>query len=357
MEKKGGAGIIIAVILGILIIGGGVSYFVFSGGEDSRDTDLIESSTTEVSGSVKYADDGSCSNSKYSVDKNGRLTKESQEKLESAIIEKGDSALEGITNLDCLKYLGDGIAHTPLKDISLLANLKNLTYLGLTGTSISDISPLSELKNLDTIDLDSTNISDISPLSELKNLEILRIRKSFISKEDCLSLRASSPNADPFYWDCKDSNVIEYSCFNEEYSTYVEDFVGRLSGESIIVLTEESEKKLRKAITENGGSALGGISDLTCLESLYLSSSGQIDGSDLDISAIGSLKNLKGFYLRETCISDISVLYELKNLEEVDLLSSACGILGEDCLDLIQKLPNAKVYCFDKDIPALNIDL
>lgn len=73
-----------------------------------------------------------------------------------------------------LKYCTDLVAldlgHHNIKDISLLANMKNLQVLILGDNLIRDISPLAELKELQYLELFTCKVKDISPLAELPNL-------------------------------------------------------------------------------------------------------------------------------------------------------------------------------------------
>ncbi|EAG1723523.1 hypothetical protein BBW79_14345, partial [Listeria monocytogenes] len=62
-----------------------------------------------------------------------------------------------------------------ISDISLLANLTNLSTLYLNNNQISDISPLANLTNLSTLYLNNNQISDISPLANLTSLSTLSL--------------------------------------------------------------------------------------------------------------------------------------------------------------------------------------
>ena len=59
---------------------------------------------------------------------------------------------------------GRSINSNSVSDLSPLAGLTNLTFLGLSDNSISDISPVAELNNLTSLSLGNNNISDISPV-------------------------------------------------------------------------------------------------------------------------------------------------------------------------------------------------
>lgn len=137
-----------------------------------------------------------CSNSLYETETNWPsgltgLTNESQEKLENALKEQGDSALWGISDLDCLGTLDLSI--TGISDLSPLSKLTNLKDLFLTSTGVSDLSPLIGLTKLQTLSLSATPVRDISPLMNLENLNILTLLDTQVSEEDCNSLKSALP--------------------------------------------------------------------------------------------------------------------------------------------------------------------
>lgn len=258
MLKKGGARIIIGIIIGVLLIGG-VLYFVFSGGENSG-TNLIGKSSP--AGKMIQDPDGLCHNSEYSTEhwtsRGGTtfilLTDGSEDKLKEKINSEGNPALNGISNLACLTHLSLGFLTTygenvditdvsalsglvnleyldldslrNLNDISGIAPLTKLEFLGVTGDhqgnklrDLEDFSALSGLTNLKRLDLYDTKISDLSMLSKMNKLEYLELfycnyLEDFsgiygldnlgeielgytgISDEDCDALKAALPNTD-----------------------------------------------------------------------------------------------------------------------------------------------------------------
>ncbi len=76
---------------------------------------------------------------------------------------------------------GRSINSNSVSDLSPLAGLTNLTFLGLSDNSISDISPVAELNNLTSLSLGNNNISDISPVAGLNNLTSLLLWDNSIS--------------------------------------------------------------------------------------------------------------------------------------------------------------------------------
>lgn len=84
------------------------------------------------------------------------------------------SALEGLTNLEYL----DVQENYRITDISSLANMTEITWLGLHYNKISDVSPLAGLPNLSDLDLFHNEVSDIYPLLDLPSLTSLDLREN-----------------------------------------------------------------------------------------------------------------------------------------------------------------------------------
>jgi internalin A len=80
------------------------------------------------------------------------------------------SPLSALTELEGLQILGNQI-----KDISPLAELTNLRSLLIGGNPITDISPIAELKELRFLELVACPVMDFSPLLELPNFEYLEM--------------------------------------------------------------------------------------------------------------------------------------------------------------------------------------
>ena len=68
-----------------------------------------------------------------------------------------------------------------MSDISPLANLTNLTWLGLDSNQISDISALAGMTALNWLFIENNQITDISALANLVSLTILRLTSNQIS--------------------------------------------------------------------------------------------------------------------------------------------------------------------------------
>lgn len=163
-------------------------------------------------------------------------------------------------------------------------------------------------------------------------------------------------------------------CSNSDYST--EQSVRGVQ------LSYRSRRELEEAIEKEDDSALQGISDLTCLEYLdlsdmdlsdisplnnlvdlkeldlrntrvsdvyYLSTLVKLEKLDLqgtdvsDIHYLRYLENLEELNLKDTDVSDVSPLDTLINLEELNLEDTQVSY--EDCEELKEELPQARIYC------------
>ena len=86
------------------------------------------------------------------------------------------SAVAGLTKLTYL-----GLRDNNISDISAVAGLTKLTYLRLWGNNISDISAVAGLTKLIYLRLSDNNISDISAVAGLTQLVGLGLRNNNIS--------------------------------------------------------------------------------------------------------------------------------------------------------------------------------
>ena len=62
-----------------------------------------------------------------------------------------------------------------VSDVTPLASLTKLEYLGLHGTDLGDLTPLAKLTNLKTLYLSCTPVFDLTPLGRLTRLEALHL--------------------------------------------------------------------------------------------------------------------------------------------------------------------------------------
>ncbi|MFH1500964.1 MAG: leucine-rich repeat domain-containing protein [archaeon] len=173
--------------------------------DDDSGSDLVACSNSEYKTEI-YMD--------YSVSENKvKLTDGSVDKLADNIRDNGNSALDGIKDLDCLNTvviepisgLSDisalssltnlqqlTITYNDVSDLSPLSNLKSLTFLNLQGNDITDVSPLSGLTELTNLNLVSnSDLADISPLQGLNNLNYLYLQRTLITMDTCQDFKDS----------------------------------------------------------------------------------------------------------------------------------------------------------------------
>jgi len=123
--------------------------------EDGTPIGPLVTHTEGATGSI--GGEGPCSNSEYSTTlsadgKYVELTADSKEKLNDKISVEGLSALNGISDLQCLEYFefdGDQCGNIYISDLSPLENLTYLKILVITGHNITDILPLFRLTELE----------------------------------------------------------------------------------------------------------------------------------------------------------------------------------------------------------------
>ena len=79
-----------------------------------------------------------------------------------------------------------GLAHSTIKDVSILEELEGLRLLDLSFTELKDISSLAKFKKLCVLLLNNTDVKDLSPLAGLKELRDLYLNNTAI--QDVLPL-------------------------------------------------------------------------------------------------------------------------------------------------------------------------
>ena len=78
----------------------------------------------------------------------------------------------------CTELVSLDIGHCNFRDISCLANLKNLRALILTDNFVTDISPLAGLEKLEFLELNDNDIESAEPLRNLGNIRMVNLYKS-----------------------------------------------------------------------------------------------------------------------------------------------------------------------------------
>ena len=204
--------------------------------------------------------------------------------------------ISDISSLAALKNLSTLYLHHTfiLSDVSPLADLENLSWLDLSGNRISDVSPLADLENLRNLALSGNRISDISALAALKNLTRLTLNENHIL--DFSPIADLIPNLNIY----ENSNQISLTAaVDPEASVHIPDPV------------------LRTAIENELGKPQG--TTITQAEMATLISLSPHVYVIRDLTGIEFAINLRGLYIWDNQISDVSALRALENLEELVL--------------------------------------
>ena len=256
----------------------------------------------------------------------------------------------------CIDDLNEFYPTGDISDISDLTLLKNLKRLTFAGNQITDITPLFELsslevlwlycnpirslegiealQNLESIDVSNTEISDITPLLEIPSLYSIDISNTYVSSIDgienlphLIDLRISGTNVS----DVSALKKLDYSFSNWSGgftlfvgSSYIRDYsalqsipsfkeLAIISRRSDLYLPYLEGKSVQRLILEESDirsvDELRGIQDLEELELSYSSQLVSLDGLEVH-------SKLTGIRLTEcTGVEDYSVLLELPYLK------------------------------------------
>lgn len=171
-----------------------------------------------------------------------------------------------------------------LKSFDMLGNLQNLRSVKIDSDALYSIEFVKNLNNLETLEIDGGELKSIEALKNKQGLKRLVI-------ENCYTIQ--------------DYDIIAALPDLEELVV-----VGTWVRESI---KWDNLKKLKSlSITDaDYTNIMKELPKLSALEELSLSSVGE------DILSIGELSNLKRLTLTGTSDIDVSVLYNLSNLEEI----------------------------------------
>ena len=216
------------------------------------------------------------------------------------------SPLANLTQLTRLDLIATGVS-----DVSVLAALTQLTYLGLSWTDVSDVSPLANLTQLTTLILDNTAVSDVSPLAGLTQLTYLILESTAVSDVSPLAALTQLTSLDLWNTGVSDvsplANLTQLTTLNLS-STAVSDI------SPLAALTQLTTLSL-------GGTAVSDISPLTALTQLTTLSLGGTAVSD--VSPLANLTQLTWLGLNRTAVSDVSPLSALTQLTYLVLADTA----------------------------------
>lgn len=191
-----------------------------------------------------------------------------------------------------------------IKELSGIELVYQLESIQLRGNRITDITPLANLKNLHSLDLEENPIADITPILDLPALQEVWLDGTFFAE-----LVEWEPTTYP-------------SALSRSF-----DALNQLRGKDIHVSHNGSNRfdwwvlfdpKLLILVMQAVGTNdhelslddLMGLRDLEAYEPAYCIG---------DLSGVEYAFNLNSLYLRDQNISDISPLYYLPELQQVDL--------------------------------------
>ena len=231
------------------------------------------------------------------------------------------------------------LSNNPITDLRPLETLINLEKLSLENTTVSDISLLAGLKGLRSLDLSHNHISDIRPLARLTELRTLLLKENPITDLTLLAgLNLTDLKYDVVGQPTRQTDLAEAWMPDRALRAAVPGEIGLLPG---VPLTKEKMQgvgyinvagkgisditglefatNLRELdLSQNPITDLHPLANLTTLERLYLSDVSP-NTPTLDLRPLVTLINLKELSLKNSKVSDISLLARLTELRSLDL--------------------------------------
>lgn len=202
--------------------------------------------------------------------------------LRRLICRRGET-LTTIAVHDNLTYL-DLLDSFKIRDLSSLANHKNLEFLRVGGTSIQNIEWISSCVNLTEVDLSGCyELHDLSPLSNLKKMHTLNI------------------------W-CSGANSINWI---EQCTALVSLNVQWAKTADLTPISRVPNLKVLRA---SGAADCAWVSQCTQLEELDFSGSVQLE----DFTPLASLCSLKKLKASSTGVKKLGFLKQCNQLEYID---------------------------------------
>jgi len=217
-------------------------------------------------------------------------------------------------------------------DLTPLAELTQLTELGIYETKVTDISPLAKLTKLTTLKIRDTLLNDITPLASLTDLRELELIGNWeltditplasLNKLTKLGIYGN-PIAD--LSPLKGLSNLEHLHLQSIKITELTPLA------KLTNLTTLEIQNSRETLTD-----LTQLRGLTNLEHLLLASN-QIT----DLAPLTALRELTNLSLADNKISDVTPLTELTNLTELDLRKNPIPL---DQKAMLRKaLPNCRI--------------
>ena len=230
---------------------------------------------------------------------------------ETAVKDVLDISMGGITVKSDAKVLD--LSGQNLTDISAITACPDLERLNLSGNNISDLSPLMNLQHLQWLDVSNNQISDMRPLMGLPSLEYVDASGNYISNTAAVGAMSKLKQLNLSYNEISDfsglRNLSNLSFLSLKATGLNDDALGYL-----IYL----QNLLQLEIDDNYGISGDAVNDmLRYIGNCALSHSAlvyfdYVEGNKLRRDAVE-------VDLSSMCISDISGLGNMTNIERLDL--------------------------------------
>ena len=239
----------------------------------------------------------------------------SNSQIENAVREALDHPEGEIYSRQLLLIVDLDLSSREISSLDGIEQLRNLIRLNLQNNQINDIARLQNLTKLEYLNLEKNNFSDLAPLKSLTNLEYLNINsneslRDFTPIESLVNLRKLSMGNLPISGEKLDFNALEDLEYLYLRNCQLSDinFISSLSNLKYLNLHSNADIQ-----------SIEPLKNLIKLEKLILANV-SIQDQMIFLADLGQLKYLN---LRNTRISNISVLANMPNLEYLNLHSNA----------------------------------
>ena len=238
------------------------------------------------------------------------------------------------------------LQYNQIIDASPLANLTNLSHLGLTGNQeLMDVTPLAGLTNLRYLELQINSIVDVGPLANLNNLASLLLTRNPIVDVSPLAGLTKLERLALQY-----NQIIDVSPLTNLINiTFLNLSGNRITDVSPLANLTKFEGIL--LLSDNEIVDVSPLANLTELEKLALDNN-QI----IDVSPLANLTILTDLYLNDNQIRDVQPFSDLYTLKELRLagnpIQDTSPILALQAKQREMLLPEVIV---DIDLAALRV--
>lgn len=209
-----------------------------------------------------------------------------------------------------------------IRDISRLSTLKEIRKLDLRNTQITDFTPLQKLESLEWLDLSNTPIQDLSVLSPLKKLSCLIIASTPVT--DLSPLKDLPELTDLILCGSDVTNLSPLVNLSKLRVLYADggSSCGRILREHVQLANLKNIAPLGKIKTLQKLTFRGTKienSDLEALKELSLKTFAA-DGTKItDLSVLQNSTELEDLDLKSTDIKDLSSLSQFTHLKKLDI--------------------------------------